>query len=629
MHGNRTHSGRLGRGLALAALVALAGATGCAYYNTFYNAKKAFKKAEEERLISNGTQGGGEYQRCIDKCQLLLRYYPKSKYIDDALYLIGLSRFHRGEFVQAQASLEELIQRFPATEYKEGALYHMGLAAIRQDDAPAAARSFAQLESEFPNSNLNVEAVFRRAEARLDANDYEKAREELRAFMDKYPKSPLAFEAQLRLARTYYEEERYSEARAEYDKVLLLDVGPGERYEALLHAALARRALAEQVLSNPVLQRASRMRQGARDLARFEATIAELDARDKRRQPAEGQTQMPGAARPPGPDGLPPGVGVGAPPEADAGAPPLGPDSGSPPDTVAVALEDTLDVTALQPEEEQQLQAAEAELDAVGQQLLALRKPAAKLGLQVDLDIEIAVTRALCGEPGEAIASLDQISRTQPKTETAAVARFEVGEIYRRLGEFDKAREAYDGSLRERQPTRVSEQAQRKSTAIVARSQSLEALRGAPETLARLQAQRSRDAAGDAGLAAGDTTGAAAEDSLGERIALEAAYEDLAREQLRVAEIDLLDLDQPLVALREFQEVMNNYPGSLQEPRAAFGIAWIYHHEMQDAERARQAYTLVVRDYADSPQGREAQEILDRWARTGGMPEVEPPSSRP
>jgi tetratricopeptide (TPR) repeat protein len=288
---------------------------------------------------------------------------------------------------------------------------------------------------------------------------------------------------------------------------------------------------------------------------------------------------------------------------------------------------DTLDVTALQPEEEQQLQAAEAELDEVGKRLQELRKPAAKLALQVELDIQIAVTRALCGEPGEAIASLDQIARSQPKTETAAIARFEIGEIYRRLGEFEKARTAYDESLREKQSTRISDQAQRRSTAIVARSQALEALRGAPETLERWEAERRRDAA--AGAEAADTTGVAAEDSLGERIALEAAYEDLAREQLRVAEIDLLDLDQPLVALREFQEVMTRYPGSLQEPRAAFGIAWIYHHELRDAERARQAYGVVVRDYADSPQGREAREILDRWARSGGMPEVESPSSRP
>jgi hypothetical protein len=122
-----------------------------------------------------------------------------------------------------------------------------------------------------------------------------------------------------------------------------------------------------------------------------------------------------------------------------------------------------------------------------------------------------------------------------------------------------------------------------------------------------------------------DTTGAG--DKLGKRIQAQAAFEDMASQQLRIAEIDLLELDQPLVALSEFEQVLDDYPGSMQEARAAFGIAWIYDHRLRDPARAKTAYESVVRDHAESPQGREARDILASW--DGRKIEEKPPSERP
>jgi tetratricopeptide (TPR) repeat protein len=119
---------------------------------------------------------------------------------------------------------------------------------------------------------------------------------------------------------------------------------------------------------------------------------------------------------------------------------------------------------------------------------------------------------------------------------------------------------------------------------------------------------------------------AAPSDSLEASIARQVKFEAQASELLHIAEIDLLELDQPLVALREFEQVLREYPGSLQCPRAAFAMAWIYDHKLRDAERARQAYETLARDYADTPQGREARAILEGKARG---PEVMQPSTQP
>jgi TolA-binding protein len=563
-----TSTGRCIATVALAASLALA--CGCAYFNTFHNAKAEFRRGEEDRAKAGSGDGG--YQKCIEKCQSLLRYYPKSKYVDDALFLMGMSRFHRAEYVQARASLEDLIERFPQSEFVPRAHYWLGYAALRQGDTAAAAAAFEALAKQDPDNELNVEAVFRMAEARLDARDYDHARDDLRAFMEAHPKSALAAEAQLRLARTYHDEHRYAEARTEYERVLAQDVSAQVRYDAHLASALVLRAIAEEVLSDPAL------------------------------------------------------------------LPVVAADSAAGADSARVAV-------ALTGAQETALRDARAQVDEVWSQLQSLRKAAAKLGRQIEHDIELAVTRALRGETEQAIDDLDQIARTRPKTAISARARYEIGEIHRRRGDLKSARTAYDDATREARGTVAVESAQKKSQAIVAREAASERLARAPEVLGKWHrlggslpalvdaplesALHDSSAAPDTArsAAAADSARGGAADSLSSRLALAADFEALAAEQLRVAEIDLLDLDQPLVALREFERVLADYPGSFQAPRAAFAVAWIYDRRLRDAPRARDAYAIVAQTYPDSPQGRAAEAILAQWQDPAR--EVQDPFSRP
>lgn len=556
-------------GVALAVVVATAG---CAYFNTFYNAKSFYKKAEKERTTSQGVGGGESYQKCIDKCLLLLQYYPKSKYVDDALFLIGMSRLHRGENAQARASFEGLLERFPSTEYAERAWYHMGLAALRQEDAAGAARAFEQLAKDFPNSPLRVEAVFRGAEARLGTGDLENARRELSAFIEAHPKSPLVGEARLRIARTFEDEQRWAEAQTEYARVGESSVTPEVRFEADLRGTLALRSQAEDLLANPALQPFTRMHRAMATSRRAGRSVVA------------------------GVQAVSDSIGTAAAAEPAAAQPDSTQES-LPPLSAELAAE---------------MARAEGMMLTVSNRLLGLRKPASRLGRKDELEIEIAITRAFIGEPEEAGEDLDQMARSSPKTDQSARAHYEIGEIRRRLGFYDQARESYEASLREKRGTSVSPLATRKSTAITARSAALEGLRSEDDVLARWRAAQADSAA--------------ANDSLEARIALTAEFEDLASKQLQVAEIDLLELDQPLLALTEFERVLTHYPGSFSAPKAAFGIAWIYDYRLRDVARAQAAYDRVAREFPTTAQGREAQAILTAWnSRTEGGE----PSSRP
>ena len=67
--------------LVLAILLALS--AGCAYYNTFYNARRYFSEGEElgkdVDLRNQPTSSQkNKYQNCIYKCELVLEEYPDS-----------------------------------------------------------------------------------------------------------------------------------------------------------------------------------------------------------------------------------------------------------------------------------------------------------------------------------------------------------------------------------------------------------------------------------------------------------------------------------------------------------------------------------------------------------------------
>ncbi len=95
----------------------------CAYFNTFYNAKTYFNEAERTyKERGNTSESLKKYRKVIEKCSKVLDRYPKSKYVDDALYLMALSYMRIGEKQKAKRKFEELFTFYPHTRYKNKAL---------------------------------------------------------------------------------------------------------------------------------------------------------------------------------------------------------------------------------------------------------------------------------------------------------------------------------------------------------------------------------------------------------------------------------------------------------------------------------------------------------------------------
>ena len=100
---------------------------GCAYFNAFYLAKKSFQDGERERL-KEGKTGVGHYSKAAANALKLLKLYPESKWCDDALFLLGKSRYFQNQYQKALQRLVELENNYPDSPHFNEARYYRGLA---------------------------------------------------------------------------------------------------------------------------------------------------------------------------------------------------------------------------------------------------------------------------------------------------------------------------------------------------------------------------------------------------------------------------------------------------------------------------------------------------------------------
>jgi len=224
----------------------LAAGAGCARFNTFYNARKAFTTAEivREDRIKQGQdpatptpQQTQEYQRCIKKCQIILDEYPGHALTDDALFLMAKA-YHRLESHRmAITQLDLLISNFPATPHLEEALYLQAVSHLLVGDASGSSSYLSQLEQAFPESEFQAEALRVGGENALALEAWADARDRFRDYLDQYAGQDEAAGVGNKLARCYWELGDFESARVRLEAVVAVDGDKAQLFDARLMQA--------------------------------------------------------------------------------------------------------------------------------------------------------------------------------------------------------------------------------------------------------------------------------------------------------------------------------------------------------------------------------------------------------
>ena len=199
--------------------LALITLSSCAYYNTFYLARKYYYRATggAPYAVDGGLQGNAtDFNKSIDYSKKLLAQYPKSKWVDDAyllwakallgrddpietvnmlqdtrfpksglgveaLFYLGVADRNAHHYTEALAALDDFLRRAPRHELAPNAQLERARALTALEQPKEAAAAASQLLERYPGSPLAGRALALRAEALLASGDYEQARVDFHA----------------------------------------------------------------------------------------------------------------------------------------------------------------------------------------------------------------------------------------------------------------------------------------------------------------------------------------------------------------------------------------------------------------------------------------------------------------
>ncbi|MFT5143444.1 MAG: tetratricopeptide (TPR) repeat protein [Rhodothermales bacterium] len=206
-----------------------------AYYNTFYNAKRSYRAGVKNRerrqdqiertkfmgvFVRSGPAGGGrDFEEAVLKSADVLREHPQSKWVDDALLLIGKSYFYEDNFIGAQQKFGEAIDR--ETGLQDEARFWLARTYIASGDFKRGEDAIAvALGGEVSDRRWVASLHLALGELRVKEGNLELAAEDLEKGLAVVKDNEIAARAAFLLGQVLEKLERYPEAVEAYRRTL-------------------------------------------------------------------------------------------------------------------------------------------------------------------------------------------------------------------------------------------------------------------------------------------------------------------------------------------------------------------------------------------------------------------------
>ncbi len=544
----RTGGGRVPcRGLG--GVLALLLLTGCAYYNTFYHARRFYSDAEKARETETratlttaasaapGGQGQGAtrsndlYKKSIEKCQKVLENFPGSRWEDDAYLLMAQAYYGKGDYLSARRELDRFGARFPQSDLLPEAVFWQGLTAFAQEDYSSAGTIWNGLLEKHPKYEGRERVEFHLAETLDRRKLTEEAVQAYGAFLERHPKGAWSTDARIQLGLLQMDARRYPEAERVFAEVASRAPEEEDRVKAklLLGESLESQGRGEEALElyqNLAVELDPNMLEGRMTREEREAliqeelaklTAAREDSLANARYTARDSTGATRTAT-----------------------------------QTAVSRSVAANEGALNPNRHM-LPQTDIRYDQLARVML-----------------REGIALAQVGRPVDAILAFEQILAEYPRTPYASEAQYRIGYVYEvDMDQFDEAQKAY-GKVAGHGRSSFTEDAARRARSLSA----VKSLTAAPAD------------------SASRATASAAEGRF-----------------LR-AELYLFQQEKPERAVEEYESIQRDFKGTDHAAKAALAEAWVRVAVMADTARGRAKYAEVMRSYEDTEYGRRASRVL-------------------
>ena len=150
--------------------------SGCAYFNTFYNAKQLYDEANKLRLEKDGEvipiTAVDKYGKVIQKCKIVLNDFPESRFRIDAVLLMSKSRYYRKNYDLALLDLGQVIKEGKSDQIEE-ALYWKALCKWKKGNIQTGMEELNILLETTKEENIKAKCHLSLAEIANELNSQE------------------------------------------------------------------------------------------------------------------------------------------------------------------------------------------------------------------------------------------------------------------------------------------------------------------------------------------------------------------------------------------------------------------------------------------------------------------------
>ena len=185
-------------------------AAGCVYYNMFFNAKKKFELADKQSQTASGAAGPARfsvgnraYEEAIERFSRVVERYPKSKWVDDAYYYIGLGYFRMGGYDKSERAFREILDNHPKSKYAEESLFWLAVCRVRSGETLAGRELLRKLANGGQKKKWRAAAWYELGELFLEEKEYDSAAAAYLTVADQYSGEKEAVEARFKAGETF------------------------------------------------------------------------------------------------------------------------------------------------------------------------------------------------------------------------------------------------------------------------------------------------------------------------------------------------------------------------------------------------------------------------------------------
>ncbi|MFZ4619986.1 MAG: tetratricopeptide repeat protein [Bacteroidota bacterium] len=211
------------------------------YFNTFYNAQRLFSDAEDEVLkarrdyyernstgkpLAIPSSARQKFQTSIEKNSKVLSFYPNSKWVDDALLMIGKAYYYMEDDVRAERKFQELAVQFPQSDVVPESQLWLGKSLMRQKKYESGIKELNNVFTKTLGTDEEIagQAAFELGQYYFELNDFLQAEKQYSSAADLINDNELRTRIYFQIGKCFTELDSIENAQQAYSKAM--DISP-------------------------------------------------------------------------------------------------------------------------------------------------------------------------------------------------------------------------------------------------------------------------------------------------------------------------------------------------------------------------------------------------------------------